>query len=183
MEFPLLSPTGLVEGGKWPAANMAVMSTSLPKAKVAWQDSNCRYSLNSDAACKELGRDYVIVSKGRASRIVKEYNDSDYSKTKTYVLAIRDNIIVVRFSTNSSMEYNAHIGESEKSVETLQVYKAVDIKTTIRTMSAMQSMQSKVARSGAQVIVKIDTTSSLAKTPFRLTFWAKKAQGASRKFQ
>lgn len=55
------------ERGKWPAANMAVMSTSLPKTKGAWQDSNYRYSLNSDAACKEVGRDYVIVSKVRAS--------------------------------------------------------------------------------------------------------------------
>lgn len=35
MEFPLSSPTGFVEEGKWPAANMAVMSTSLPKAKEA----------------------------------------------------------------------------------------------------------------------------------------------------
>lgn len=128
------------------------------------------------------------MSKVRVSEIVKEYNDSDYSKTKTYALAIRDNTIGVRFSINSSKEYDAHIGEFEKSVETLQAYKAMDIKTAIRTMSAMQNMQSKVAQSGAQVTVKIDTTSkgatsSLAKTPFRLTFWAKKAHGASRNFQ
>lgn len=33
--FPLLSPTGFSEGGKWPAVNMAIMSTSVLKAKEA----------------------------------------------------------------------------------------------------------------------------------------------------
>lgn len=160
--FPLLSPTGFSEGSKWPAANMAIMSTSALKAREAWQDPNYRYSLNDDVACKELSRDYVIISKIRSSEVVKECKDSDYSKTKTYALATRDNIIVIRFSADSSKEYDAHISEFDKSIATLQVYKAMDMKTAIRTLSGMQSVQSKVTANGAQVTIKIDTTSKVS---------------------
>ena len=146
MGFPLLSPTGFAEGGKWPAVNMAIMSTSTLKAREAWQDPNYRYSLNKDAACKELSRDYVVVSKVRSSEVVKECKDSDYSKTKTYALATRDNIIVIRFSANSSKEYDAHISEFDRSIVTLQVYEAIDMKTAVRTLSGVQS---KVTAGGA----------------------------------
>ena len=144
--FPLLNPTGFVEGGKWSAVNMAIMSTSALKAREAWHDLNYRYSLNDDTACKELSRDYVIIRKVRSSEVVKECKDSDYSKTKTYALATRDNIIVIRFSANSSKEYDAHISEFDRSIVTLQVYEAIDMKTAVRTLSGVQS---KVTAGGA----------------------------------
>ncbi|MEO9295403.1 MAG: hypothetical protein ABI347_07370 [Nitrososphaera sp.] len=160
--FPLVSPTGFVEGGKWPAANMAILSTSSIKAREMWQDPAYRYSLNDDAACKELSRSYVIISKVRASEVVKECDDSDYSKTKTYAIATLDNIIVIRFSASSSKEYASHIGEFDGAIKTLQVYKALDMKNAIRTLSNMQSLQDKVSVDGAQVTIKIDTTSKVS---------------------
>ena len=100
------------------------------------------------------------------SEVVKECKDSNYSKTKTYALATRDNINVLRLSASSSKEYDAHIGEFDRSIASLQVCKALDVKTAIRTMSGMQSVQGKVTASTAQVTVKIDTTSNVGNIEF-----------------
>ncbi|MGI0020962.1 MAG: hypothetical protein ACREAY_10885 [Nitrososphaera sp.] len=159
--FPIVSPTGMVPGGKWPAVNMAIMSTGALKAKEIWQDPEYSYSLNSDAACKELARNYVLVAKVRASEVVKECDDQDYSKTKTYAIATRDNIIVIRFSAESSNDYDAHIAAFEKSVGTLLLYTAIDMKAAVKKLSGMHGVLHKVA-GGKQATVRIDTTSSIS---------------------
>jgi hypothetical protein len=161
--FPIVSPTGIVPGGDWPAVNMAIMSMGASKAKEMWQDPDYRYTLASDAACKELSRSYVLVAKVRASEVVKECDgDDDYSKTMTYALATRDNIIVIRYSAESSKDYDAHIKEFVKSVGTLQLYKAVDVKVAIKSLSAMHGAQQKASIDGKQAMVKIDTTSKVS---------------------
>jgi hypothetical protein len=162
--FPIVSPTGIVPGGDWPAVNMAIMSTGASKAREMWQDPDYRYTLASDAACKELSRSYVLVAKVRASEVVKECDgDDDYSKTMTYALATRDNILVIRYSAESSKDYDAHIKEFVKSVSTLQLYKAVDVKAAIKSLSAMHSAQQKALLDGKQMVtVKIDTTSKVS---------------------
>lgn len=158
--FPIISPTGMVPGGKWPAVNMAIMSTSTLKAKEIWQDPEYRYSLADDAACKELARSYVLVAKVRASEVVKECDgDDDYSKTKTYAIATRNNIIVIRFSAESSSDYDAHIAAFEKSVRTLSLYTAVDMKAAIKRLSGMHGAALKVVDGGEKMTVRIDTTS------------------------
>ncbi len=159
--FPIISPEGMVPGGKWPAVNMAIMSTSTLKAKEIWQDPEYRYSLADDAACKELAHNYVLVAKVRASEVVKECDgDDDYSKTKTYAIATRDNIIVIRFSAESSNDYDAHIAAFEKSVRTLSLYTAVDMKAAVKKLSGMHSTALKAADGGKKMTVRIDTTST-----------------------
>ena len=159
--FPIISPEGMVPGGKWPAVNMAIMSTSTLKAKEIWQDPEYRYSLTDDAACKELARNYVFVAKVRASEVVKECGgDDDYSKAKTYAIATRDNIVVIRFSAESSDDYDAHIAAFEKSVRTLSLYTAVDMKAAVKKLSGMHDAALKVVDGGKKMTVRIDTTSN-----------------------
>lgn len=86
--FPIVSPEGMVPGGKLSAVNMAIMSTSMLKAKEIWQGPEYRYSLADDMACRELAGNYVLVARVRASEVVKECDgDDEYSKIKTYAIA------------------------------------------------------------------------------------------------
>lgn len=159
--FPIVGPDGFVPGGQWPSVNMAVMSTDAAKAKEMWQNPNYRYSLNSNSACEELARDYVMVGKVRASEVVKECKDSDYSKTKTYSIATKDSIIVIRLSADSSKGYDSHVKEFDKAIGTIQV-KAVDMRNAIKSMSGMQGVQGKATMSGKQFTIKMDTTSKVS---------------------
>lgn len=68
---------------------------------------------------------------------------------------------MIRLSTSSSKECSAHIREFDRAIASLQVYKARDMKTAIRMMSGMQSVQGKVMANCAQGSVKIDTTSKV----------------------
>ena len=109
--FPIVSPTGMVPGGKWPAVNMAIMSTSTLKAKEIWHDPEYRVQpRRRRRPAKSLRAITCLSPRFAASEVVKECDgDDDYSKTKTYAIATRDNIIVIRFSAESSGDYDAHI--------------------------------------------------------------------------